>query len=238
MPEYRLIEKIVPTDREAVGNHPTHRLCSNSKLNAVIKMPKHVYVHFQLQLQTGGLQLQTMLGCNCRCSAAIADTRLQLQSNCRCSAAIAELLNCNFRLQIHSAGSPPMRGLEQKQLNCNCRLQIHSAGSPHEGGVRAKIARLQLQIENTLCRPPTRGRGSSQDSSVAIADCKYTLQAPHTRERRGSSQDIARLQLQIANTLCRPPTRGRGSSQDSSVAVADSKYTLQALHTSWMQQVS
>ena len=24
MPEYRLIEKIVPTDREAVGNHPTH----------------------------------------------------------------------------------------------------------------------------------------------------------------------------------------------------------------------
>ena len=111
----------------------------------------------RLQLQMFGcscrgtrLQLQVLgciLGCNCRCSAAIADVQLQLQMfgcncrcsrlqlqilgcNCRCSAAIAELLSCNCRFQIHSAGSPPKRGSEQKQLNCNCRLQIHSAGSP------------------------------------------------------------------------------------------------------------
>ena len=82
-------------------------------------------------------RLSAVFGCNCRYSAAIAGarlhTRLQLQMlgcNCRCSAAIAELLSCNCRFQIHSAGPPPWRGSEQKQLNCNCRLQIHSAGSP------------------------------------------------------------------------------------------------------------
>ena len=105
---------------------------------------------YQLQLQILGCNCRCLaavagvLGCNCRCSAAysaaIADARLQLQMvnlqlqmfgcNCRCSAAIAELLSCNCRFQIHSAGSPPKRGSEQKQLNCNCRLQIHSAGSP------------------------------------------------------------------------------------------------------------
>ena len=147
------------------------------------------------------------VGCNCRYSAAIADARLQLQM-CSAAIADARLqlqnysvaiadckytlqalrprgdrskkqLSCNCRLQMHSAGSPPKRGSEQKQLSCNCRLQMHSAGSPPKGGVRAKIAQLALQIANALCRPPAQGRGSSQDSSVAIADCKYTLQAPH-----------------------------------------------------------
>ena len=117
-------------------------------------------LHTRLQLQ--------MLGCNCRCLTAIADVRLQLQilgCSCRCSAAIAELLSCNCRLQIHSAGSPPKRGSEQKaaqlqlqianalcrpsahegigakQLGCNCRLQIHSAGPPPRGGVEPHINR-------------------------------------------------------------------------------------------------
>ena len=93
----KLIEKIVPTDRERSATNPP----------------------------------QLMLGYNCRCSAAIAD-----------------------------------------------RLQIHSAGFPPKGWIRAKIAQLQMQIANTLCRLPRPRGDRNKKSSVAIGDCKYrTLSA-------------------------------------------------------------
>ena len=44
------------------------------------------------------------------------------------------------------------------------------------------MARLQLQIAITLCRLPAQGRGVSQDSPVAFAECNYILQASRPRE--------------------------------------------------------
>ena len=97
-----------------------------------------------------------------------------------------------------------------------------------------RIARLQLQIANTLCRPPTQGgiepHINVNDRSAAIAGARL-----HTR-----------LQLQMLCCNCRcsaaiADARGcncrylaaiadaRLQLQNYSVAIADSKYTLQAL---------
>ena len=113
------------------------------------------------------LQLQ-MLSCNCRCSAAIADAQLQLQNY---SVAIAD---CKYTLQALR----PRGVRSQKQLSCNCRLQMHSAGPPPMRGSEQSSSVAIADCKYTL-QAPHPGRGSSQDSSVAIADCKYTLQAPH-----------------------------------------------------------
>ena len=116
---------------------------------------------YQLQLQILGCNCRCLaavagvLGCNCRCSAAysaaIADARLQLQMvnlqlqmfgcNCRCSAAIADT-----RLQLQMLGCNCRTTQLQLQIpNTLCRLSAQE-------GIGAKTAQLQLQIANTLCR--------------------------------------------------------------------------------------
>ena len=92
----------------------------HSKLNAVIEMLSRNCtcaraLSVTIILQTGGLQLQILAA-----TAAIADARLQLQNY---SVAIAD---SKYTLQALR----PRGNRSKKQLNCNCRLQIHSAGSP------------------------------------------------------------------------------------------------------------
>ena len=119
---------------------------------------------------------------------AIADSRSH-GCNCRCSAAIAELLSCNCRLQIHSAGSPPKRGSEQKQLSCNCRLQMHSAGSPPKRGSEQKAAQLQLQIANALCGPSAHeGIGAKQLG----CNCRLQIHSAGPRPKGGFEPHINR----------------------------------------------
>ena len=100
---------------------------------------------------------------------------LQLQPRfCNCN---REVLGCNSRLQLHSAGLPPKGGWGSVCLGCNCRLQLHSAGRPPKGlGVRT--ARLQFQIAVALSAgPPPKGGAGGPYGSAAIPDCSCTLQA-------------------------------------------------------------
>ena len=82
---------------------------------------------------------------------------LQLQPRfCNCN---REVLRCNSRFQMHSAGPPPKGGWGSVWLGCNSRLQLHSAGLPPKGGLGVRMARLQFQIAVALCRPSAQGGG-------------------------------------------------------------------------------
>ena len=143
------------------------------------------------------------LGCNCR---------LQLHSAGRPpkGGLGSELLGCNSRLQLlHSASRPPKGGLGSEWLGCNSRLQLHSAGrSPTRGAIGVRMARLQFQIANALCRPFAQGGVGGPYGSAAIPDCKCTLQA--LRPRGGLEQHI--------NTQMRPRTVNKGLGMQNRVS--------------------
>ena len=136
-----------------------------------------------------------MLGCSCR----IPGFSCRISGcNCRCSAAIAESLAAVAEYRLHF-----------KMLGCNCGLRMHHAGSPPKKEVRARIARLQLQIADAACRQPAQEGDWGPNGLFAIADCGCTMQAARPKEGLGPEWLVCNCGLRMHHAGSPPKGRVR-----------------------------